>query len=62
MRKRCHDIGRSSWWLLLLLLPIIGVLWVIAVLAFRRGNPASNQYGPDPRTPPPDYLTVEAVA
>jgi uncharacterized membrane protein YhaH (DUF805 family) len=62
MRKRCHDIGRSSWWLLLLLLPIIGVLWVIAVLAFRRGNPGSNQYGPDPRTPPPDYLTVEAVA
>lgn len=62
MRKRCHDIGRSGWWLLLLLLPIIGLLWMIAVLAFRRGNPGSNQYGPDPRTPPPDYLVVEAVA
>lgn len=62
MRKRCHDIGRSSWWLLLLLVPIVGALWVVAVLGFRRGNPGDNQYGPDPRTPAPDYLAVKAVA
>jgi uncharacterized membrane protein YhaH (DUF805 family) len=62
MAKRCHDIGRSAWWLLLLLIPVIGILWLVAVLAFRRGNPGRNQYGPDPRTPTPDYLMVQAVS
>lgn len=62
MAKRCHDIGRSAWWLLLLPVPLIGLLWVFAVLGFRRGQPGGNQYGPDPHHAPPDYLVVGAVS
>ncbi len=62
MAKRCHDIGRSAWWLVLLPVPLIGMLWVFAVLGFRRGEPGSNQYGPDPHRAPPDYLVVGAIA
>jgi uncharacterized membrane protein YhaH (DUF805 family) len=62
MAKRCHDIGRSAWWLLLSPVPLIGLLWVFAVLGFRRGQPGGNQYGPDPHRAPPDYLIVGAVS
>ena len=62
MAKRCHDIGRSAWWLLLVFIPILGIVWLVAVLGFRRGNPGRNQYGVDPRTPAPDYLVVPAIS
>ena len=62
MAKRCHDIGRSAWWLLLAAIPILGVVWLVAVLGFRRGSPGRNHYGPDPRTPAPDYLVVPAAS
>lgn len=62
LAKRCHDIGRSAWWLLLLPVPLIGLLWVFAVLGFRRSQPGGNQYGPDPHRVPPDYLVVGAVS
>lgn len=61
MAQRCHDIGRSAWWLLLVPVPIIGVAWAILVLGFRRGDAGDNQYGPDPRPAPPPYAVVEAV-
>jgi uncharacterized membrane protein YhaH (DUF805 family) len=60
MSRRCHDIGRSCAWLLMLLVPLLGFLWLVAVLFFRRGDPGANQYGPDPHRPPPDYLVVGA--
>jgi uncharacterized membrane protein YhaH (DUF805 family) len=62
MSQRCHDIGRSAWWLILLIVPILGLLWWLAVLGFRRGDPGGNQYGGDPRPPAPDYLVVEAIS
>ena len=62
MSRRCHDTGRSAGWLLLLLIPILGFLWLIAVLFFRRGDHGANQYGPDPHPPAPDYLTVKPVS
>lgn len=45
--RRLHDVDRSGWWQLLLLLPIIG--W-IAILGWclRPGRRGSNAYGPDP--------------
>lgn len=62
MSQRCHDIGRSAWRLAFLIVPILGLLWWLAVLGFRRGDPGGNQYGKDPRPAAPDYLVVEAIS
>jgi uncharacterized membrane protein YhaH (DUF805 family) len=48
--KRCHDRGRSGWFLLLLLIPLVN-LWPSIELAFLRGTLGPNQYGPDPLAP-----------
>lgn len=55
--RRYHDIGKSVWSLLLLLIPLIGPIWVSITLGFRTGTDGDNQYGPDPKTSP-DYLVV----
>lgn len=47
--RRLHDIGRTGWWLLILLLPLIGLVLMIVfwVLDSQSGQ---NQYGPSPKT------------
>lgn len=55
--QRLHDRGRPAAWLLVLLIPILGPLWLIVELALRAGTPDENQYGRDPLARP-DYLTV----
>ncbi|TDX15360.1 uncharacterized membrane protein YhaH (DUF805 family) [Buttiauxella sp. BIGb0552] len=46
--RRLHDTDRSAWWLLLLLIPLVG--WLI-ILAFncQNGTPGENDYGADPK-------------
>ncbi|MCT4701978.1 DUF805 domain-containing protein [Enterobacteriaceae bacterium H20N1] len=46
--RRLHDTDRSAWWLLLLLIPVVG--WLI-VLAFncQNGTPGENKFGSDPK-------------
>jgi uncharacterized membrane protein YhaH (DUF805 family) len=56
--KRYHDLNRSATWLLLLLIPLLGVVWVGFELACRRGSAGENTYGADPLTPNIDYLVV----
>lgn len=46
--KRWHDRDRSAWWVLLLLLPVVGVLWLLADNGFVRGTSGPNRYGPAP--------------
>lgn len=46
--RRLHDIGKSGWMLLLLLIPIIGGIWLI-VLCIIDGNPGENEYGINPK-------------
>src|SRR4051812_36464385 len=48
--KRYHDLGKPASRLLLLLIPVAGAIVVFFDLAFRKGNEADNQYGPDPLT------------
>jgi uncharacterized membrane protein YhaH (DUF805 family) len=45
--RRLHDTGRSGWWLLLVLIPLIG--WLVLLWWFvTEGDAGANAYGPDP--------------
>lgn len=43
--KRWHDRGKSGWWSLIVLLPIIGGLWALIELGFLPGEEGVNAYG-----------------
>ena len=45
--RRLHDIDKSGWWLLLGLIPIVGIIILIIWFA-KEGDPGSNQHGPNP--------------
>lgn len=45
--RRLHDIGRSDWWLLILLVPVVGYLHFFLLMT-TASEPKSNQYGPVP--------------
>ncbi len=45
--RRLHDVGRSGWWLLLGLIPLIGWL-VLLIWTIRRGDSTPNRYGDSP--------------
>ena len=44
--KRLHDQDRSASWLLLLLLPVIGWVILVILVAFMPGTEGWNRYGP----------------
>ena len=46
--KRWHDCGKSGWWMLVTLVPVIGGLWFLIECGFLPGTPGPNSYGPDP--------------
>lgn len=58
--RRLHDTNRSGWWLLIALIPLIGVIILIVFLA-TEGNSGPNQYGPDPKNPSDSYLEDHLV-
>ena len=45
--RRLHDIGRTGWWMLIALVPLIGTI-LLLVWQCRRGDMGPNQYGSDP--------------
>jgi uncharacterized membrane protein YhaH (DUF805 family) len=47
--RRLHDIGRSGWWQLLGLIPIIGTI-ILIVWAATDGSPEPNQWGVNPKS------------
>ena len=47
--RRLHDTGRSGWWLLVALVPLIGAL-VLLFFMLSAGKPETNAYGPNPKT------------
>jgi uncharacterized membrane protein YhaH (DUF805 family) len=49
--RRLHDTGRSGWWLLISLIPLVGTIILIVFLA-TEGQPGDNQYGSDPKQVP----------
>jgi len=46
--RRMHDIGRSGWWILLGLIPLVGAI-ILIVFAATEGQQGPNQYGPNPK-------------
>jgi len=48
--RRLHDIGRTGWWMLFGLIPIIGAV-VLFVFAVMDSEPEQNKYGPNPKNP-----------
>jgi uncharacterized membrane protein YhaH (DUF805 family) len=46
--KRWHDRGKSGWWTLIILIPVIGGIWALIELGFLRGTEGPNGYGSDP--------------
>jgi len=46
--RRLHDIGRTGWWLLIGLVPLIGGI-ILFIFAVRDGDSGPNAYGPDPK-------------
>jgi len=46
--RRLHDIGKSGWMILITLIPLIGGIWLLVLLA-TDSNPGDNQYGPNPK-------------
>ncbi len=47
--RRLHDTDRTGWWLLINLIPLIGMIVFIVFMA-SKGTEGDNQYGPSPLT------------
>jgi uncharacterized membrane protein YhaH (DUF805 family) len=46
--RRLHDTNKTAWFMLLLIIPIVG--WIILIVFWAlEGNSGSNNYGPDPK-------------
>lgn len=45
--RRCHDVGKSGWWMLLIVVPVVNFFWGL-YLFFQAGEIGDNEYGPDP--------------
>lgn len=46
--RRLHDIGKSGWWLLVALIPLVGAI-VLLIFACLDSQPGENAYGPNPK-------------
>src|SRR5919206_5279017 len=45
--RRLHDTGRSGWWQLIGVIPIVG--WIVLIVFFVQDSHPDNQYGPNPK-------------
>jgi uncharacterized membrane protein YhaH (DUF805 family) len=56
--RRLHDTGRSGWWMLIGIIPLIGGIVLIVFFA-TNGEEQPNAYGPNPKAIPgePAVLT-----
>ncbi|MEC0091209.1 DUF805 domain-containing protein [Paenibacillus macquariensis] len=46
--RRLHDTGRSGWWNLIPLIPVIGDI-IFIIFACQDSQENDNQYGPNPK-------------
>lgn len=46
--RRLQDLGKEWYWILLLLIPIVGAI-ILIIWFCKEGERATNQFGPDPK-------------
>jgi uncharacterized membrane protein YhaH (DUF805 family) len=46
--RRLHDTGRSGWWQLLALIPVLGII-VLIFFWVQDSHPGDNEYGSNPK-------------
>ena len=46
--RRLHDVGKSGWMLFIALIPMIGSIWLIVLMA-TDSNVGGNEYGQNPK-------------
>jgi len=46
--KRWHDRGKSGWWFLVVLIPLIGWIWALVENGLLRGTDTVNRFGEPP--------------
>jgi uncharacterized membrane protein YhaH (DUF805 family) len=55
--RRLHDTGRSGWWMLIGLIPIIGTI-VLLIFIIQDSQLMDNQYGPNPKREIKAYMGI----
>jgi len=50
--RRLHDTGKSGWWLLISLVPLLGALYLL-YLMIKDSQPDTNAWGPNPKAATP---------
>lgn len=43
--RRLHDLGKSGWWYLIVLVPVVGPIALLVMFCLK-GEPKANAYGP----------------
>lgn len=46
--RRLHDVGKSGWFFFIVLIPLIGAIWLIVLMA-TDSNTGENKYGANPK-------------
>ena len=46
--RRLHDIGKSGWYLLFVLIPLVGSI-ILITWCCKDSDPGDNAYGPNPK-------------
>lgn len=46
--RRLHDTGKSGWWMLITLIPLVGPL-IMLFFMVKDSQPGTNEYGPNPK-------------
>jgi uncharacterized membrane protein YhaH (DUF805 family) len=47
--RRLHDTNRTGWWLLISLVPLLGII-ILIVLMVLDSQSGDNEYGPNPKS------------
>ena len=58
--RRLHDVGKSGWMYLIIMVPLIGPFWFLYLLC-KKGEEGRNKWGPDPRLRDPYFESIEEI-